>query len=142
MNNSLTHRGPDDQNIYTDKNISLGHRRLSIIDLSKAGQQPMCNEEGTILVTFNGEIYNYKELKNKLEKKGHKFKSKTDTEVLIHGYEEFKENLFRIIEGQFAFAILDKNKKKIIVARDRIGIKPLYYHWDNERFIFSSDHIL
>jgi len=137
----IEHRGPDDFGKYTDKNISLGHRRLSILDLSKSGKQPMTNEDGTIFIIFNGEIYNYKGLKDDLIKKGHRFNSNTDTEVLIHLYEESKdyESMLSKLIGMFAFCIYDTKKKLLFLARDRVGIKPLYYYKDNSKFIFCSE---
>lgn len=139
MTSSLRHRGPDDFGIYTDRGISLGHRRLSIIDLSKKGKQPMTNENGDIIVVFNGEIYNFKELKDVLEKSGHKFKSNSDTEVIVHGYEEYKEKIIEKLDGMFAFALWDAKKKKLILARDKIGIKSVYYYFDKKKFIFASE---
>ncbi|NQV78097.1 MAG: asparagine synthase (glutamine-hydrolyzing) [Lutibacter sp.] len=138
MVKSIEHRGPDNSGIYLDKNISLGHQRLSIIDTSIRGTQPMSNNNGSIIITFNGEIYNYKEIKTILEKK-YEFKTETDTEVIIYAYEEWGVNCLSKLNGMFAFAIWDSNKKQIFVARDRIGIKPLYYYYDKEKFIFSSE---
>lgn len=137
MCNAIAHRGPDDEGIYLDKNISLGHRRLSIIDL-EGGHQPVHNEDETIWITFNGEIYNYKELKKDLEKK-HNFYTNTDTEVIIHCYEEYGDGFVEKLNGMFAFAIWDSSRKKLLLARDPIGKKPLYYHWDGEMFIFASE---
>lgn len=139
MSSTLAHRGPDGDGCYLDKGISLGHRRLSIIDLSTAGKQPMCNEEGTIWITYNGEIYNFKELRRTLKQKGHQFKSNTDTEVVIHAYEEWREECLQHFNGMFAFCIYDQNKKHLFLARDRLGIKPLYYYWNNNKFIFASE---
>lgn len=141
MCDSIAHRGPNQHSYYFDKQISLGHRRLSIIDLSEKGKQPMCNEDGTIWITFNGEIYNYAELKPELEQKGHKFFSATDTETIIHLYEEYGENCVEKLHGDFAFAIYDSNKKKIFLARDRIGVKPLYYYFNfaKKEFLFASE---
>lgn len=136
--NKIVHRGPDDFGIYTDKNISLGHRRLSILDLSKRGRQPMSNENGDVWITFNGEIYNYVELKKKLEKK-HNFKSNTDTEVIIHGYEEYGTDIVNKLEGMFAFCIYDSKKKILFLARDKAGIKPIYYYLNEKDFIFCSE---
>lgn len=136
---SIKHRGPDDSGSYTDKNISLGHQRLSIIDLSKKGKQPMTNEDGTLQIVFNGEIYNYKILKKELEKKGHKFYTGTDTEVIVHAYEEYGEDCVKHFNGMFAFAIYDSRDKSIFLARDRIGIKPLYYYYENGKLIFASE---
>ena len=140
MTEVLAHRGPDDSGLYSDTNINLGHRRLSIIDLTTAGHQPMPNEDESIWITFNGEIYNYQELKTELEKKGHKFKSNTDTEAIIHLYEEEKENCVKKLRGMFAFAIWDAKGKTLFLARDRMGKKPLYYTTTpNKKIIFASE---
>ncbi len=139
MADSLKHRGPDGHGVYTNKNISLGHRRLAIIDLSERGRQPMCNEDETIWITFNGEIYNYKELRGKLISEGHKFRSDSDTEVIIHAYEEYGYSFLKKLNGMFAFGIWDYNKKRILIARDNLGIKPAYYYWDKKRLIFASE---
>ena len=135
----LTHRGPDGGAIYRSRGISLGHRRLSIIDLSDAGRQPMSNEDGTLQITFNGEIYNFKELRSQLETKGHSFQSHTDTEVIVHGYEEWGDSVVEKFDGEFAFAIWDQHNKRLFLARDRLGIKPLYYYWDGTKFMFASE---
>lgn len=139
--NSINYRGPDGSGvkILNDGAVGFGHRRLSIIDLSETGSQPMCNEDETIWITFNGEIYNYKSLREILIAKGHTFKSHSDTEVLIHGYEEWGTGLLDRIEGMFAFAIWDESKKHLFMARDRLGIKPLYYYSDGQAFIFGSE---
>mgnify|MGYP001576088853 CR=1 FL=1 len=139
MTDSIRHRGPDDEGYYTDGNIGLGHRRLSIIDLSPAGHQPMSNEDGSAWITYNGEVYNYLELMEELKEKGHKFKSKTDTEVIIHAYEEWGEGCLSRFNGMFAFAIWDNKIKRLFCARDRFGIKPFYYFYDGKRFIFASE---
>ncbi len=139
MTDVMTHRGPDASGYYTDKNVSLGHRRLSIIDLSERGNQPMCNEDGTVWITYNGEIYNFKEIKEELEKEGHKFKSDTDTEVIIHAYEKYGESCLNHFNGIFAFCIYDTKNKRLFLARDRLGIKPLYYYINEEEFIFASE---
>ncbi|MCX9076233.1 MAG: asparagine synthase (glutamine-hydrolyzing) [Candidatus Methanoperedens sp.] len=133
------HRGPDDEGHYINNSIGLGHRRLSIIDLSPAGHQPMCNEDGNIWITYNGEIYNYLELTLELKEKGHVFKSGTDTEVIIHAYEEYDQEFLHKLNGMFAFAIWDDRKKKLFCARDRFGIKPFYYYLDERRFHFASE---
>jgi len=127
MNNVIKHRGPDDSGIYVDEKVSLGNRRLSIIDLSKRGHQPMCNEKGDIWIVYNGEIYNFEKIKDDLKIKGHKFKSDTDTEVVLHAYEEYGFNCLNKFNGMWAFCLYDLNKKILFLARDRIGIKPLYY---------------
>ncbi len=137
MTNSLIHRGPDAEGHFSDKNISLGHRRLAIIDLSVSGNQPMFNENGDIVIVFNGEIYNFKNIKKKL--KSHQFNSNTDTEVLVHLYEELGEKMLQKIEGDFAFCIYDSKLKKLFLARDRMGVKPLYYYFDGTKFIFASE---
>ncbi|MHA1284636.1 MAG: asparagine synthase (glutamine-hydrolyzing) [Promethearchaeota archaeon] len=139
MNNLLSYRGPDDTGIFIEKNISLGHNRLSIIDLSKAGHQPMISREGTLCLVFNGEIYNYREIRRTLEKKGYQFISNTDSEVVLYAFEEYREKCLDLFNGMFAFVIWDRNKKQLFLARDRLGIKPLYYYFDGEKFIFSSE---
>ena len=139
MKNSISYRGPDDNGIFTDKNISLGHNRLSIIDLSKDGHQPMSDDEGQVWIVFNGEIYNYKEIKKDLTKKGYKFNSGSDTEVIINAYLEYGHDCLSYFNGMFAFAIWDSTKKELFIARDRLGIKPLYYFEENGRLIFSSE---
>ncbi|NFA43463.1 asparagine synthase (glutamine-hydrolyzing) [Clostridium botulinum] len=138
MTRALLHRGPDAEGFYKDNNVHLGSRRLSINDINN-GNQPIFNENRSIVTVFNGEIYNYLKLKNELEKSGHTFKTKTDSEVLVHLYEEYGENLVNKIKGQFAFAIYDKKIKKIILGRDRAGICPLYYAIVNGIFYFSSE---
>ena len=117
MADRIKHRGPDDEGFYVDKNIALGHRRLSIIDLTRNGSQPIYNEDKSMAIVFNGEIYNYESIKEELIKKGHKFKTKTDTEVILHGYEEYKEKLFIRLRGMFSFVIYDKVKEELIGAR-------------------------
>ena len=139
MTKLLGHRGPDQFGYYTDELVSLGHRRLSIIDLSEAGKQPMCNEDNSIWVVFNGEIYNFKKLREELEEAGHTFKSETDTEVIVHAYEEYGEDCVEKFNGCFAFAIYDSPKKKLFLARDRMGIKPLYYTQVGNHFYFASE---
>ena len=139
MADRIKHRGPDAEGFYVDKNIALGHRRLSIIDLSKKGSQPIYNEDKSRLIIFNGEIYNYESIKQDLIKKGHIFKTKTDTEVILHGYEQYKEKLFSMLRGMFAFVIYDKNTKELVGARDHFGIKPFYYYKKGEEFFFASE---
>ncbi len=138
----LNHRGPDDEGVFIDKeepSVGLGHRRLSIIDLSPAGHQPMSNEDGTVWLVLNGEIYNYKELRTDLENKGHKFKSNTDTETIVHLYEEYQEDCVKSLRGMFAFAIWDKQNKILLLARDRVGKKPLIYYHKYNNFCFASE---
>lgn len=141
MRDSMIHRGPDDAGLYTSTNgkIGLGHRRLSIIDLSPRAKQPMSNEDGTIWIVFNGEIYNYKSLRIGLKQKGHIFKSDSDTEVIIHLYEEKSIDCVHDLEGMFAFALWDEKEEKLFLVRDRIGIKPLYYTQINNKFLFASE---
>ncbi len=134
----MQHRGPDEEGMYISGNVALGHRRLSIIDL-KTGKQPISNEDGKLWIVYNGEIYNFCDLRKDLEKRGHFFRTKTDTEVIIHAYEEYKEEFLKRLRGMFAFAIWDEKKKKLFLARDRIGIKPLYYCITNDFFIFASE---
>lgn len=138
MNDALAHRGPDDTGIYMNESIGLGHRRLSIIDI-KSGHQPMSNEDGSLWITYNGEIYNFRELKSQLTKKGHNFKTNCDTEVVIHSFEEFGPECVSKFNGMFAFAIWDNKNKTIFLARDRLGIKPLYYAFIKSTFIFASE---
>ncbi len=134
----IEHRGPDEFGKFFDKDVSLGHRRLSILDLSSSGNQPMPNEDETLWIIFNGEIYNYKEIKKNLKKK-HEFRSNTDTEILIHLYEEKGEDMLQELQGMFAFCIYDVKNKLFFIARDRIGIKPLYYYFNGKKFIFCSE---
>ncbi|MDA1196447.1 MAG: asparagine synthase (glutamine-hydrolyzing) [Nanoarchaeota archaeon] len=131
------HRGPDQDNVYTDKQVSLGHARLSIIDLSDAGKQPMSHEALTI--TFNGEIYNFKKIREDLREKGHKFNSETDTEVILHAYQEYGEKCVEKFNGMFAFAIYNATKKEFFLARDRAGVKPLYYSIKEKKLVFASE---
>ena len=139
MRDKLVHRGPDDRGIFNDIGVSLGHTRLSIIDLSEAGHQPMANEDGTIWITFNGEIYNFPDLRKDLENSGHVFKSNTDTEVIIHLYEQYQEKCVDFLRGMFAFVIWDKKNNRLFAARDRFGIKPFFYTISKSRFIFASE---
>ncbi|RLA82551.1 MAG: asparagine synthase (glutamine-hydrolyzing), partial [Deltaproteobacteria bacterium] len=134
----VAHRGPDEEGFLFGHGIGLGHRRLSIIDLF-TGRQPIGNEDGSIQVVFNGEIYNFPDLRRELEERGHRFSTRTDTEVLVHLYEEKGEDLLRDLNGMFAFALWDERRRKLLLARDRIGIKPLYYAFDGERFAFASE---
>ncbi len=138
MLDSIAHRGPDDEGIFVDKDASIGNRRLSIVDIS-GGHQPMHNEDETVWVVFNGEIYNFPELKEELIKKGHRFYSNCDTEVLVHLYEEYGEDLSKKLRGMFAFCIWDANKKKAVLSIDACGIKPLNYYYENGILLFSSE---
>lgn len=138
MNDRIMHRGPDGEGYYIDGDVAFGHRRLSIIDLS-TGDQPIYNEDDSVVTVYNGEIYNYLELRGELESLGHEFKTKSDTEVLVHGYEEWHTDLPKHLRGMFAFAIYDKNRNEIFLARDNFGIKPLYYANMNDSFMFASE---
>ena len=138
MADIIKHRGPDSDGYYVDNNIALGFRRLSIIDLDK-GSQPIFNEDKDKVIVFNGEIYNYKEIREELKSKGHKFSTNTDTEVILHGYEEYKEDILNKLRRMFAFVIYDIKEKSLFGARDFYGIKPFYYYYDNENFLFGSE---
>lgn len=139
MADEMRHRGPDQHGVYCREGLSLGHRRLSIIDLSEHGRQPMFNEDGSICLIFNGEIYNFRELRAELEPKGHVFDSNADSEVILHAYEEYGVDALHRLRGMFAFGIWDSRKSALFLARDRIGIKPLYYYNKNGKFIFASE---
>lgn len=139
MMDRIKHRGPDAEGKYIDDGIALGHRRLSIIDVSSQGDQPIFNEDKSMVIVFNGEIYNYNEIRQELQNYGHVFKTNTDTEVLIHGYEQFGEKLLDKLRGMFSFVIWDKNKKELFGARDFFGIKPLYYAIMGKTFMFGSE---
>ena len=138
MLETIRHRGPDDEGIYTAPQVGLGHRRLSIIDLS-AGHQPLSNEDGTVWIVFNGEIYNYQELRKELITGGHVFKTQSDTEVIVHLYEQYGDQCVEKLRGMFAFAIWDDRQKLLFLARDRVGIKPLYYRCAEDSVIFASE---
>lgn len=135
---TLRHRGPDASGHYSDTHASLGHRRLSIIDLD-GGRQPMANESGTIHVVFNGEIYNHNGLRERLQSQGHRFRTRCDTEVIAHAYESYGETFVDHLIGMFAIALWDSGKRRLLLVRDRMGIKPLYYHRDDERVVFGSE---
>ena len=138
MADRIIHRGPDDADYYVDEDISLGFRRLSIIDL-EGGRQPILNEDGTKVLTFNGEIYNFQSLREDLLKKGHVFKTRTDSESILHGYEEYGKEILQKLRGMFAFVIWDRKKKELFGARDIFGIKPFYYYKKNGEFLFGSE---
>ncbi|MGD1025638.1 MAG: asparagine synthase (glutamine-hydrolyzing) [Candidatus Sulfotelmatobacter sp.] len=138
MADTIRHRGPDDEGYYVSGAVGLGFRRLSIIDLN-TGHQPLSNEDGTIWIVFNGEIYNYQDLRQQLLAKGHVFRTKTDTEVIVHLYEEYGESCVEKLRGMFAFAVWDDRQKVLLLARDRVGIKPLYYRLTDKSIIFGSE---
>jgi len=141
MRDTMSHRGPDDADTeyFEDMHIALGQRRLSFLDLSSAGRQPMSNEDGKVWIVLNGEIYNYIELRKELEAAGHTFKTHTDTEVIVHGYEQWGEDVVNRLKGMFAFGVLDLARQKLFLARDRFGIKPLYYTITDKYVVFASE---
>ncbi len=139
MNDILKHRGPDDEGVYEDQNILLGHRRLSIVDLSSLGRQPMSDSRQTVWISCNGEIYNYPELKKELDSNRFNFKSASDNEVIIHGFKQWQTGIFEKLEGMFAFALWDKDRQELFLVRDGCGVKPLFYYFDGEKLIFSSE---
>src|SRR5438034_5241888 len=138
MNAQIVHRGPDDDGFFVEGNVGLAMRRLSIIDI-RTGQQPISNEDKSLWIVYNGEIYNHRELRSKLEARGHAYRTHSDTETIVHLYEEYGRDCVKHLRGMFAFAIWDKNKKVLFIARDRLGIKPLYYQLSGERFLFGSE---
>ena len=138
MNDVIYHRGPDDEGFYVSPDAGLAMRRLSIIDLS-GGHQPIQNEDGTLHIVFNGEIYNFQELRQTLEEAGHTFKTHSDTEAILHGYEEYGADVLHRLRGMFAFAIWNSLDKTLFLARDRAGKKPLHYYCDGEKFVFGSE---
>jgi asparagine synthase (glutamine-hydrolysing) len=139
MSDTLVHRGPDGEGFWIDHNIGLAHRRLAIIDLRTVADQPMNNEDGSIWITFNGEIYNYKDLRKELENQGHIFKTNSDTEVIVHAYEQYGRQCLERLRGMFAFGIWDLRTRTLFLARDRVGKKPLFYYSGHDRFVFGSE---
>src|SRR5258706_2129652 len=141
MRDTMSHRGPDDAGVYVsaDRRVGLGNRRLAIVDLSPAGRNPMPNEDGRVWITFNGEIYNHQSLRPGLEARGHRYRSRTDTETVIHLYEERGLDFVDELEGDFAIALWDEAERRIVLARDRVGVKPLYYTLTGGRLIFASE---
>src|SRR5579884_1979699 len=137
MSAVIKHRGPDGCGQYASAGIGLAHRRLSIIDLA-GGSQPMSNEDGTVQVIFNGEIYNFVELRELLQRSGHIFKTRSDTEVIVHAYESWGPDCVSRFNGMFAFALWDEKLQQLLLARDHLGIKPLYYAWAGKRLLFAS----
>src|SRR5688572_29373597 len=138
MGGAIAHRGPDGEGVLQEPGVGLAHRRLSIIDLA-GGTQPLGNEDGSIQVVFNGEIYNYRELRAELEGKGHRFATSSDTEILVHLYEELGDRLVQKLRGMFAFALWDTRARRLVLARDRVGIKPLYFRRDKDCLLFGSE---
>src|SRR5438093_4907232 len=141
MTATLSRRGPDDVGFFTSEQdgVGLGHRRLSILDLSPRGRQPMPDAAGSVMVTFNGEIYNYREIRQELLGLGHPFRTNTDTEVILHAYNEWGTDCLARFRGMFAFALWDTNRKKLFLCRDRLGVKPLYYYHDGHLLLFASE---
>ena len=138
MNRRIVHRGPDDEGFFVVENVGLAMRRLSIIDV-KTGHQPLANENHDVWIVFNGEIYNHAELRAGLEAKGHRYRSRSDTETIVHLYEEYGRDCVKHLRGMFAFVIWDRRKRALFAARDRLGIKPFYYRWDGKAFLFGSE---
>jgi asparagine synthase (glutamine-hydrolysing) len=138
MNDSLIHRGPDGEGFFIDSQIAMSHRRLSIVDLSNAGAQPM-HYMNRYIIVFNGEIYNYIELRDELIQLGYKFQSKTDTEVIMASFAQWGKDCIKRFNGMWAFAIYDREDQKVFISRDRFGIKPLYYYKDENILVFSSE---
>src|SRR3989441_6811695 len=138
MNLAQAHRGPDDDGYFIDNNVGLGHRRLSIIDVS-GGKQPIFNEDGSIVVVFNGEIYNFSELTTNLIAHGHQFKTRSDTETIVHAYEQYGDECMQDFRGMFAFALWDRRRRRLLLVRDRLGIKPVYYYAGPDFFVFASE---
>src|ERR1700751_2222594 len=138
MNRSIVHRGPDDEGFFVEENVGLAMRRLSIIDV-KSGHQPLANENRDVWIVFNGEIYNHAELRVDLEAKGHQYRTHSDTETIVHLYEEYGRDCVKHLRGMFAFVIWDRRRRVLFAARDRLGIKPFYYRWDGKSFLFGSE---
>ena len=138
MNDRIVHRGPDDDGFFLDGNVGLAMRRLSIIDV-KTGHQPIANEDENLWIVYNGELYNHQELRKDLESRGHRYRTKSDTETIVHLYEEYGPDCVKYLRGMFAFAIWDPRRRHLFIARDRLGIKPLYYHFDGQTLLFGSE---
>src|SRR5690242_4676042 len=132
----LRHRGPDDIGVWCEGPVGLAQQRLAIVDLSPGGHQPMPNEDGSLMVTYNGELYGWPELRAVLAARGHRFRGGSDTEALLHLYEEHGDGLLEHLRGMFAFALWDRTRRRMLIARDRLGIKPLYWHDDGKRVAF------
>ena len=143
MNNTMFHRGPNDGGIWqhteTEREIGMAQRRLSILDLSELGHQPMVSEDGRYIIVYNGEVYNFGELRQQLEQKSYHFFSNCDTEVILNAFSEWGKKSFEKFNGMFAIAIYDKEERRLTLARDRIGKKPLYYYFNNGHFVFGSE---
>src|SRR5215813_12084740 len=138
MRDVITHRGPDDAGIFLDERAGLAHRRLSIVDLA-AGHQPLANEDESIWIVFNGEIYNHAQIRPTLEARGHRYRTRSDTETIVHAFEEWGDACVERLRGMFAFAIWDTRRRRLLLARDRMGIKPLYWTLTKNRLLFGSE---
>ena len=138
MRDVISHRGPDDAGMFLDDQAALGHRRLSIVDLA-AGHQPLSNEDGTVWIVFNGEIYNHASVRPELEAAGHRYKTRSDTETIVHAYEQWGDACVDRLRGMFAFAIWDAPRRRLLLARDRLGVKPLYWAMADGRLLFGSE---
>ena len=138
MNRQIVHRGPDDDGFFVERNVGLAMRRLSIIDI-RTGYQPISNEDENIWIVYNGEIYNHQQLRADLEARGHRYRTKSDTETIVHLYEEYGRDCVKHLRGMFAFAIWDRRTRHLFIGRDRLGIKPLYYRYDGKTFLFGSE---
>src|SRR5947208_2878871 len=138
MCRAIVHRGPDDDGIYVQGRVGLGMRRLSIVDLA-TGHQPISNEDGTVWIVFNGEIYNHLAVREQLQARGHRYATNSDTETVVHAYEEYGRDCVHHLRGMFAFAIWDTRQRRLFIARDRLGIKPFYYHCAPECLLFASE---
>ncbi len=136
---TLRHRGPDGQGVFVDGPCGLGHTRLAVIDLSPDAAQPMANEDGSLYIVFNGEVYNYRTLREQVAGRGHRLSSHSDTEVILHLYEDFGPACLDYLRGMFAFALWDGRQRRLVLARDRVGKKPLFYYHDAHRFVFGSE---
>jgi asparagine synthase (glutamine-hydrolysing) len=138
MRDVLRHRGPDGEGLWLEGSVGLGHRRLAIVDVA-GGQQPMSNEDGTVWITYNGELYNHAALRPGLEAAGHRYRTRSDTETIVHLYEEEGERCVERLQGMFAFALWDRARERLFLARDRLGIKPLYYAITERELLFASE---
>src|SRR5512145_145545 len=138
MRDVLAHRGPDDSGLFTDSHAVLGHRRLSIVDLA-TGHQPMCDEEARTWIVFNGEIYNHADVRRELEMAGHRYRTRSDTETIVHAYQQWGDACVEHLRGMFAFAIWDSAARRLLLARDRLGVKPLYWAVSRGRLVFASE---
>ena len=139
MTRSLAHRGPDGEGLLVDGSVGLGHRRLAVLDLTRAGRQPMQSPGGDLAISYSGEVYNCSDLREELRTLGHTFRSRTDTEVVLHAYQEWGPLSVKRLNGMFAFAIWDARRREMTLFRDRYGVKPLYYAWVGEAFVFGSE---